>query len=100
MIVSRGLVRLLVRFRLVRCALGTRGLLCGSGIFFGWSSFSRRLRFWRVLLGKYAGRCEQKQSGEKNASFYESHRANRNTLLLDAQAPFPVAAIHLSNFRP
>ncbi|HEY2914204.1 MAG TPA: hypothetical protein VGK21_12650, partial [Candidatus Angelobacter sp.] len=37
---------------------------------------------WRVLLGKYAGGCEQKQSGEKKAIFYKSHRANRNTLLI------------------
>src|SRR5579859_2465516 len=77
MIVSGGLVRFLVRFGLVGRSLGSR-----SGIFLCWRSFSRRLRLWRVLLGKYAGGCEQKQPGEKNAIFYESHRANQNTFLI------------------
>src|SRR6476646_4436313 len=82
MIVSGGLVWLLVGFGLLGCGFISRRLLCGSGIFFRWRSLCRRLRLWRVLLGKHAGGCEQKQPGEKNAIFYESHRANQNTLLI------------------
>src|SRR5579864_1668009 len=82
MIVSGGLVRFLVRLGLLGCRLGSRGLLCWRGIFFRWRIFCGRLRLWRVLLRKNVGGCEQKQPGEKNAIFYESHRANRNTFLI------------------
>src|ERR1044071_2236100 len=83
-IIRRSLVGLLVCLGLA-CLFRRRRLL-RLGIFLG--RRGRRLG-GRVLLGENDGGCEQEQPRQKNASFYESHRTDRNLPFIGCTPTIP-----------